>query len=327
MIAGLKVVITIPYSGYQALWNLRPNSWKSTFPRANVSKTGSDGVGQVKIVIKLPSDQGSDEFKALKDKTLEDINFYLGIQKIEIEGFNSGLYALAKNHIDARMKRIERHDGILAALDIPLKRDSSAPEILPINVTKKKIHPLPSPPASGFKAEPGITSSDYEYILNVIRHVGRTFETTPATYQQHNEEELRDIMLANLNGHFEGGASGETFRKKGKTDIRIEDSERSAFVAEFKVWRGGKELMAATNQLLAYLTWRDCKTSLVVFNKNVAAFSGLLQKAPEAMRVHGCFKREIGESSAGEWRFVFRDPDDNAREITVHLYLFNLHTT
>jgi hypothetical protein len=72
-------------------------------------------------------------------------------------------------------------------------------------------------------------------ILTIIRHDGRTFEATPKTYAVHDEEELRDIIRAHLNGHYKGDATGETFRRAGKTDLRIEAESRTAFVAECKV--------------------------------------------------------------------------------------------
>src|SRR5207248_3253533 len=83
----------------------------------------------------------------------------------------------------------------------------------------------------------------------------------------------RDIVLAHLNGHYKGDASGETFRGSGRTDLRIEAESRAAFVAECKVWKGSQIIQESVDQLLGYLTWRDCKAALVIFNKNVAGFS------------------------------------------------------
>jgi hypothetical protein len=77
--------------------------------------------------------------------------------------------------------------------------------------------------------------------LAIIRHEGRTFETTPKTSAKRDEEELRDIMLAHLNGHIQVDAAGEAFRRSGKTEIRIEDASRAALVAEYKVWEGSKK--------------------------------------------------------------------------------------
>lgn len=147
------------------------------------------------------------------------------------------------------------------------------------------------------------------------------------TYSVHDEEGLRNILLAHLNGHYEGDATGETFRGKGKTDIRIEADNRAAFVAECKVWRGAAELLAAVEQLLGYLIWRDCKAAVVIFNKHNAKFSELLQKLPSAIAESERFKKDLGpqSQSQGEWRYVFTSPDDELREVVVHFFLFNLY--
>ena len=81
------------------------------------------------------------------------------------------------------------------------------------------------------------------------------------------EEQIRDLILVNLNGHYEGNATGETFNGLGKTDILIRASGRNVFVAECKFWSGSKAMHAAINQILGYLTWRDTKAALLVFSK------------------------------------------------------------
>lgn len=78
---------------------------------------------------------------------------------------------------------------------------------------------------------------------------------------------LRDHFLLQLNGHYEGGATGETFNASGKTDILIRAENRNVFIAECKFWRGKKAFDEAIDQLLGYLTWRDSKCALIVFNK------------------------------------------------------------
>lgn len=159
--------------------------------------------------------------------------------------------------------------------------------------------------------------------LSLIRHVGRTFETTPATYSVHDEKELRDIILANLNGIYKGDATGETFRKTGKTDIRIEHEDRSAFVSECKVWRGPKGISLAIDQLLGYLTRRDCKATIIIFNKHNVHFSELLKKVPETMQIHPQHNKYLGEQGSGEWRFILNSSEDETRRIITHVFLFN----
>lgn len=161
--------------------------------------------------------------------------------------------------------------------------------------------------------------------MNIIRHEGRTWETTPATYKKLEEEELRNIIIAHLNTRYEGDAAGEVFRKSGKTDIRIEDKERVAFVAECKIWKGAEELRKALNQLLGYLTWRDCKAALVIFNKSVAGFSTLLEKIPEGLENHDLFVKKEPLNKDGEWKYVFKSDEDSNRLIKIHVFAFNIY--
>jgi hypothetical protein len=218
---------------------------------------------------------------------------------------------------------LRNQEALPEILGIPLRRREGAPSLEPIQLKRKITNPLPRSRAAA-KPEPGITEPVYEDILKLIRHVGRTYEMTPGTYASHGEEELRNILLANLNAIYEGNATGETFRNTGKTDVCIEDTDRKAFVAECAVWHGEKALIAKVDQLLGYLTWRDCKTALVVFNKHVGGFTRILSKTPNALRGHRSLVKDLGQQSEGEWRYVFRSAEDKRRNITVHVFLFNL---
>jgi hypothetical protein len=77
--------------------------------------------------------------------------------------------------------------------------------------------------------------------------------------------------------------------------------------------------------VLGYLTWRDCKAALLVFNKHNAKFSELLEKLPESLKSHPLFLKPMGDKSAGEWRYVFRSKEDEARLVTVHIFAFNVY--
>ena len=62
----------------------------------------------------------------------------------------------------------------------------------------------------------------------------------------------------------------------------IEQDNRAAFVAEFKMWVGPKEVEEAILQLDSYLTWRDCKTALLFFVRRKDFFK-TLESAKEAL--------------------------------------------
>jgi hypothetical protein len=84
-------------------------------------------------------------------------------------------------------------------------------------------------------------------------------------------------------------------------------------------------LLDALTQLLGYVTWRDCKAALVLFNKDVAGFSRVQGTIDASLRAHPKFLRSMNAGRAGEWRFVFQSPEDAGREVTVHVFAFNLY--
>ncbi len=324
-VPGIEVTVTIPFTGLQVLWQLRPNRFTSVFP-VGVARAGSSGEpGELIITLTKAHDADQQQFKTEYEYNLNSIREYVGWSKTQVEQSNGQLADLARSAVEGRRSRLEKHGNLSALLDIPLREKKGAPSIEPIKVEPRVTAPLPPPPKSGLKPEPGISQELYEKILQMIRHQGRTFETTPKTYAVHDEEGLRDIMLAQLNMHFQGAAAGEVFRKRGKTDIRIEDEDRNAFVGECKVWGGAKKIDEAIDQLTGYLTWRDCKSALVIFNKNTKGFSGLLEKVPERLCNHRFFVSEESLSENGEWRFVLRSEEDEGRRITVHVFLYDLY--
>jgi len=324
MVPGIKVTISIPYTGDTTLWKLKPNHWRSTIPHADVRSPNRDVVGYLDIIIQQPADDPQQQIKAHLEDVLEGVRFYIGGQSSQIEAHNRSLEANIRRLVEARKERLNKHDSLADFLNISMKKNNSAPNFKPINIKKKLVKPLPPPPQSGYAAEPGITEEDYEHILSVIRHEGATFEATPKTYAVHDEEELRDIILAHLNGHYKGAATGEAFRKLGKTDIKIESDNRAAFIAECKVWRGASELTKAVDQLLGYLTWRDCKASIIVFNKHNKKFSELLGKTPDILKSHPRFKKHVKDLNAGEWHFEFMSTDDDSRLIQLRVYVFDI---
>ncbi len=325
-VPAVQVIVTMPYTGDSKLWRLRSNPYQTVFPRAVVINKGQPSAGTLVFDLVQPADEDPAKFKTDLDRELASIRLFIGAQRAQIESFNNALEGQARPAIKARCARIEKHTGLDSLLGIPLKHRDGAPDTTLIPMERKLLRPLPPPPNTGYKPEPGIRDADYDHILSVIRHAGRTFEATPSTFAVHDEEELRDIVLAHLNGHYQGDATGETFRRSGKTDIRIEDGDRAAFVAECKVWRGAKELGEAIDQLLGYLTWRDCKTAIVVFNKHNKGFSGILENIPKALESHPNFRSSKETGATGEWQLSMTSKEDDGRLVRVHVFAFNLYS-
>ena len=80
------------------------------------------------------------------------------------------------------------------------------------------------------------------------------------------------------------------------------------------------------DQLLGYLTWRDCKAAMIVFNKHNAEFSRILKALPRSLSAHPKQRGELQELDTAEWRSAFASQEDEHRQVTMHFFLFNLYS-
>lgn len=323
-IAGHEISIEIPFSGDPNLLKAKTSTWSTVFPTGQIQQ-GREGIKKIVMVFRQPHDADPSQIKSSLDSNLKTIKDYLSWSKTQVVAYNLSLSNLVKQAVDFRRDKLKKQNSLCDVLGIPLKQKTGTPSFEPIKVNKKITKPLPPPPKEGFKAEPGIIDTDYDNIIKLIRHSGISFEKTPKTFRVHDEEELRDIILSQLNAIYEGEAKGETFNKSGKTDILISEEGRSAFIAECKIWRGQKSFSDAIDQLLGYLTWRDCKTALIVFNKNNKNFSQILESVDNTVLAHPNFMSKVSQKDANEWLYKMRAKDDETRTIKINVMLFNLY--
>ena len=318
-IPGTRVDIDIPFTGEEWIFRYRTNPWSTDFPRADVQG------GRLRLTITRPHDADPNTFKTVYEREIARVRERLDLAHKQIVGYNDSLPSLVRQAVRHRRERLGRHANIAALLDIPLATKPGAPSIEPVKVEIRRPAVLPVPPKTGLTPEPGISDQTFEHILRLIRHQGRTFERTPSTYAVHGEEDLRNIILAQLNGHFQGDAVGEAFRGRGKTDICIEQDNRAAFVAECKLWKGPASVTTALDQLMGYLTWRDSKAALIMFNVKNKDFTKILEAMPETLSAHPLFLRKLPCTEAGEWQFQTRSAEDAGRRVTVQAFVFNLY--
>ncbi len=322
-IKGVRVDVSVPFTGGTGLWNMTPNQCPSRHPYGYIDPPSGDG-GMLHIIRELPNDVPMERLKPEIENELTLIRSFIGFQTGQLNKHNQEVAAMILSLVQGRRHRLNLHQTIPDILGIPLKRKDGAPSFEPIEIRRKFVRPLPTTPKFNRPSEYGISKEGYQNILTVIRHGGRTFETMPRTFAIHDEEELRDFMLAHLNCYYEGAASGEAFRKSGKTDVKIEEGNRAAFISEFKIWRGAKEFTASIDQLLSYLTWRDSKAALVIFNKENAKFSEILAKMPDLLRDHPKFKGEVAFGADGEWKALFSSAEDDDHLVTITVFAFNI---
>ncbi|HEN4748192.1 TPA: hypothetical protein U5489_001414 [Legionella pneumophila] len=320
LVDGHLLRFYIPFTGSPDFWWARPSTFSLNPPRGIVDTTHH------MLILVFENTTQTEEvwFKQQLEGTLTSIRQSIAAQLSQIQQYNSSLSRAVQEAIAHRREQLSKLHGLVSSFSIPLVKKAGMPEYIPLEVSPRAQIQLPKVPVTGFKPEPAISDELFEGILANIRHMGATFEGTPQTYQSLGEDGLRDIVLASLNGYYKGLATGEAFRHYGKTDIRIEEDTRSAFVAECKLWAGEKVLVEALNQLLDYLTWRDCKAALILFNKKASGFSAVQKTIGTALPSHESFLRKQTISFVGEWRYVFHSREDIEREVTVHIFCFNL---
>ena len=318
-VSGIRIDVRIPFSGDEWVFQYRTN------PRPMEPLHGELDQGSLLLSVSFADDVEPERFKRAHHQKLELLKRFVTYSRSQVQSHNQALPGFVHSVVAMRRKRLRKQAHIAELLAIPLASKPDAPALAPVRIAIRQPPKLPVPPKTGLTPEPGIEHSAYEKVLQCLRHQGRTFEKAPSTFAKHGEEDLRNFILAHLNGHFEGDAIGEAFRKRGKTDICIERDDRAAFVGECKLWAGPASLTKALDQLLGYLTWRDSKATLIIFNSKNRNFSRIIAGLAGALRGHRLFLRDLACEELGEWRVEMRSEEDEGRRVTVHVFLFDLY--
>lgn len=317
-VKGYHVEIRIPFSGDPDLFLCRPSSFNFNPPRADI------GRNQLLAIYQSPGPLDPTQVKAGFDQTLKQIREYLQTVEADCEAFHVGLESKIGQMLAARKSRILQYRQAGLSIGIPLKRRTDAPQTYSVpGVVRKPQIQQPVVKEKSFAPEPTLVDSEYENILGIIRSMVSVMERSPKEFIHLGEEGIRSHFLVQLNGQYQGRATGETFNYNGKTDILIREGNRNVFIAECKIWKGEGELLKAIDQILSYLHWRDTKTALMVFNRN-KSFSDVLAKIEPTVHNHKCCKRLIKKFSETEWRFLFHNPDDSNRELQLAVMFFDV---
>lgn len=316
-VPGTEVEVEIPFTGEPEVFRVQPTSATSNPPRAEVRPTA--------LIIRISgTDLTAEGVQQTITQTISEVESHLTTLRTNAAGLNQRLLPQAKTVIESRRQKLLSDRNLVGALGFKMKpregvqRTYVAPEV------KRKLAPtMPVASSAPYKPEPVLNQDDYEHILNVLENMAHVMERSPSAFHDMDEEALRTHFLVQLNGHYEGQATGETFNYEGKTDILVRSGNKNIFIAECKFWGGAKQLSEAIDQLLGYSSWRDTKTAVVIFNRN-RDFSRVLSAIPEAVKQHPNFKREVAGSTETRFRYCFAHRDDANRELLLTLLAFNV---
>jgi hypothetical protein len=316
-VPGAKVEITVPFDGEAEVFKIQPTTYTPNPPIAQIR-------GNTLVIEIQGTDLQTEEVKSSINRTISEIKGHLETLRRDASELNSQLPQLAQAPIERRKEKLLVNQSLVASLGFPLKERADAPRTYVAPEVRRKISPaLPKAGTGPYKPEPTLSSEDYEHILKVIQNMAQVMELSPSAFSAMNEEALRSHFLVQLNGHYEGGATGETFNYEGKTDILVKVQGKNVFIAECKYWGGPKKLTDTLDQLLSYSSWRDTKVAIIIFNKK-KNFSSVLEAIHPAVEAHPNFKRSIGRLSETNFRYTFAHRDDRNRELTLTVMAFDV---
>ena len=98
---------------------------------------------------------------------------------------------------------------------------------------------------------------------------------------------------------------------------------KNIFIAECKFWRGEKSFVETIDQILSYLSWRDTKAAIIIFNRN-KNLTDVLAKIKEATKSHPHYKKGPTIESDTQFQYVFGNPTDHNREIMLAIMAFDI---
>lgn len=311
------IYYNIPFNGDKNLLHCVPSTYYSIFPKAHVE----EGKIIKYFIVYEDYQTVENDFQNFKS----DLMDYVRNVNADLEVFNSNLKNFISNIFITRktefLKRIELKSG----LSIPIKKKSDVPNTFSIpNIkVKKKISVKPVETESNFVPDPTLDDKTYNDILKIINDMGKEFERKPAVYANKGEEALRDHFLVLLEPNFDGSATGETFNKSGKTDILLRYNGGNVFVGECKFWRGEKVFLSTIDQLLGYLTWRDSKTSVIMFVEN-KDFTSVIETVQKSIQTHENFIKFVDQKDESWFNYIFHLNGDKNKEIKVAVMLYHL---
>ena len=325
-----KINYNIPFSGSSNLLHLTPS-------QRILSRFTIDGFDNLYDSEFLPSirfslnidmhtlEQESNPHEYIDSTFKRDFKSYQSMVDYvnnDVNSYNNSLTNYITTLLNDRKNKADSFSGLMQKLNIPLKTNPNAPSTTPIPLIAKKetkSFPEQSKPEKNWC----ISDNDYSNIKKIISQACISFEHSPGACQKLNEEELRDMLLSNLNTHYNASATGETFSKNGKTDIRIQFENKSAYIAECKIWHGISQFRNAIMQLFSYTTWRDIKTSLIVFNKDIKDFSSIIDKVKNELNENS-LKISISEISKNEWQCTFKKDMDSKELVELHIIICDI---
>jgi len=316
-IAGTEIEVEIPFTGEAEALKIQPTTYTTSPPRAEVR-------GNLLVLKIVGTNLDPQRVRSDIDRTVNEIQSHLATLRGNAQGLCAQLPIQARSAIESRRQKLLGDRNLVGGLGFKMKTRPGTNQTFTAPEVRKKLAPsLPAASTLPYKPEPALSNADYEHILGVLQNMVQVMERSPSAFETMDEESIRSHFLVQLNGHYEGQATGETFNYEGKTDILVRSEGKNIFIGECKFWSGPKMLLETIDQVLGYTSWRDTKVAVVVFNRN-KDFSRVLGSIAETASEHSNFKRKLDGSSETTFRYCFSHKDDKNRELFLTILAFDV---
>ena len=315
-VRGTSITFAVPFEGDSDLFKYKPSTYTTALPEAVIA--GNELHLEFKTL-----DHDAAAVRKDYERSITEIGEYLGWIDDSIKQFNKRIIGLVRQRVSQRRDKLLRDLGMTSALGFPIKRRKDVVQTYSVPMHRQVIPIKPPATTKPYVPEPVLEITEYDHILRIISNMVQVMERSPTAFIKMEEEDLRQHFLVQLNGQYEGQATGETFNYEGKTDILVRVEGRNIFIAECKFWRGAESFQATVDQLLGYLSWRDTKAAIILFNRN-KVLSDVLTKIPTLIEQHENFKRRLVFKSETQFRFILRQNSDPNRDLLLTVLVFDV---
>ncbi|MFC6751409.1 hypothetical protein [Deinococcus aquaticus] len=319
---GVRVNVRVPFTGDPELFQYQPSEFNLNPPAAEVDRLHRQVIFTFNF---LEGRFDPAQFLPVAATLTQPFQWWLEKVAAEVRPFNESLPTQL-------VHLLERRRSVLVATHQQAETHGFAVDFDPVQaarllVQREQLHTLTIAQTSPLPQRRSATllpEQDYQLVLDGIDDFARQLERGNRMVGQLGEEALRDVLLAGLNMLFRGQVSGETFNRRGKTDILIRQGNDIAFLGECKFWGGSKLFTETVDQLLNYLTSRDLLTALIIFNRNKNG-SDVVENVLDRIRNHPQYLKDVAvDVQRRILRFQFQHGQDDKVSVDVAVLVYDL---
>jgi len=318
---GVQMRVIVPFKGTPELFDYMPSHFNTSPPSAELDASRRQLVFTDTF---LESQYNPGHYMSTVKGKIEPFRWWLEQVDQEVRPFNAALPDTVLNLLVEQRRRIvetlvqaeaagvrSTFSPSQAARSLTLGQDTSALQLSPMRLPTRMTSTL-------------LPREDYVQILEAIDRFARRLERSNTIVRELGEEALRDVLIAALNMIFPNRVTGETFNRRGKTDILVQQNDEVAFLGECKFWGGEKLFLETVEQLLTYLTSRDLLTAVIIFNRNKAV-TAVVDRVAETIRAHPLFDQDLEVNlERRTLRFKFKHPRDERLRMDLAVLIYDL---